>query len=437
MRLPIISGTLFGRTASAFTLAFLLFSLFSLGLVVYFVTMPLTQRVANDLSAMAVLTTQIWVELPPGTRPDFEREMHSHHNIMVGLAQQALPVDPTPAFYLGDFTQALSERTGKPHEILYDSERPDWRWVDIPMGGRLMRIGFDTRRFITRIPLTLILMALGGTLIAVVTSLVMVRRTTQPLAALAQASTRIGEGRRGPPLPEKGAAELVELTRKFNQMEQQLKVLMENRTTLLAGISHDLRTPIARLLLELELLDGDGDRDLKQGMRDDLEEMNEIISATLHLSKGISDEVTEQAELCAQIESVVNEYRKRAVTIAFQCDEVINYDLPVTAFRRVLNNLLDNAVRYGEGEPVTVICARLDREVKIEIIDQGPGIALEQRTLVLQPFKRLEDSRSRASGGSGLGLAIVDQLCRMNKWRFEWDAREKGGTVARLFLSQP
>lgn len=435
MRLPFTSGTLFGRTATAFTLAFLLFSLFSLGLVVYFVTMPLTQRVAKDLSAMAVLTTQIWVELPPGTRPDFEKEMYQRHDLMVGLAQQALPVDPAPAFYLRDFSQALSERTGKPHEILYDADSPDWRWVDIPMGGRQMRVGFDTGRFITRIPLTLILMVLGGTLIAVVTSLVMVRRTTQPLAALAQASTRIGEGRRGQPLPEEGATELVELTHNFNQMEQQLKVLMENRTTLLAGISHDLRTPIARLLLELELLDGEDDGDLKEDMRDDLEEMNAIITATLQLSKGISDEVTEQVELCALIELVVDEYRQRAVTIEFQCDGVINADLPVTALRRVLNNLLDNALRYGEGKPITVHCTRLEPQVKIEIIDQGPGIPQEQRALVMQPFKRLEDSRSRSSGGSGLGLAIVDQLCRMNRWRFELDAREEGGTIARLLIS--
>ncbi len=271
MKLPFVSDTLFGRTAMAFTLAFLLFSLFSLTLVLYFVTMPLTQRVANDLSAMAVLTTQIWVELPPGTRPDFEREMQEHHHILIAPAGPPMPADPQPAFYLRDFLQSLEERTGRRYEILYDNGQPGWRWVDIPMGGRQMRVGFDTQRFITRIPLTLILMVVAGTLIAVVTSLMIVRRITRPLAALASATTRIGEGRRGQPLPEEGAAELLELTRRFNAMEQQLQVLMESRTTLLAGISHDLRTPIARMQLELELLGSNPDKKMIEGMRSDLD----------------------------------------------------------------------------------------------------------------------------------------------------------------------
>ena len=434
MRLVFDSGTLFGRTATAFTLAFLVFSLFSLGLVITFVTLPLTQRVANDLSALAVLTTQIWVELPPGTRPDFEREMHEHHGIIIGLAQASMPLDPDPAFYLRDFRQALGERTGARHEILYDADRPAWRWVDIPMGGRLMRVGFETGRFITGIPLTLVLMVVAGTLIAVVTSLVMVRRVTRPLAALARASTRIGEGRRGEPLPEEGAAELAELTRNFNQMERQLQVLMENRTTLLSGISHDLRTPIARMQLELELLEDNPDRALIDGMRGDLEEMNGIISATLQLSQGISDEITRQTEICGLLASVVEEYRRRDVAIACVCPGTLFRDLPVTAFRRVLNNLIDNAVRYGNAQGVQVRCKSSPAGVSIEIIDRGPGIPADQRETVLQPFKRLEASRSRDSGGSGLGLAIVDQLCRMNDWRFELDEAPQGGTIARLTL---
>jgi len=434
VKLPFISDTLFGRTALAFTLAFLLFSLFSLALVLYFVTIPLTKRVANDLSAMAVLTTQIWVELPPGTRPDFEREMQEHHNILIAPAGSSLPADPEPAFYLRDLLQSLSARLGGRYEILYDRERPEWRWVDIPMGGRVMRVGFDTQRFITRIPQTLIVMVVAGTLIAVFTSVMIVRRITRPLAALAGATTRIGEGRRGQPLPEEGGTELQELARRFNLMEQQLQVLMESRTTLLAGISHDLRTPIARMLLELELLQDNPDPQLIDGLRADLEEMNGIISATLQLSKGIADEITRQVDIGELIESVASEHQRRGNAIEWRCGSGILRDLPITALRRVLNNLIDNAVRYGEGRPVTVTCEAVGERVKLEVLDRGPGIPADRRDIVLQPFKRLEDSRSRDSGGSGLGLAIVDQLCRLNDWRFELDERQGGGAVARLWL---
>ena len=92
-------------------------------------------------------------------------------------------------------------------------------------------------------------------------------------------------------------------------------------------------------------------------------------------------------------------------------------------------------MRYGGETPVKVTCGREGAEVRVEVIDQGPGIPADQRATVMQPFKRLEDSRSRASGGSGLGLAIVDQLCRLNEWRFELDEGEQGGTRARLYIT--
>ncbi|MET0065000.1 MAG: ATP-binding protein [Candidatus Thiodiazotropha sp.] len=429
-------STLFGRTATAFSLAFLLFSVFSLALVVAFVTLPLTQRVANDLSALAVLTAQIWVELPPGTRPDFEREMRTHHDMSIGLTQGGLTQETDPAFYLSDFLQALQERTGEPHQLYVDPGRPEWRWVDIRMGGRSLKVGFDKRRFMSRIPLTLILMVVAGTLIAVLTSLLIVKRITQPIAALAQASARIGEGRRGPPLIEQGARELRDLTRAFNQMEQRLHVLMENRTVLLAGISHDLRTPIARMQLELELLSGDDDEELRKGLQEDLREMNQIISATLQLSEGISDEVTEQVELCELLNAILSEYQRQGDAVVLRPCLPVHRDLPVMAFRRVLHNLIDNAIRYSGSQPVWLTCiSGADGRLSLTIVDRGPGIPVEQRETILQPFKRLEESRSRTSGGSGLGLAIVDQLCRMNGWRLSFTDAEGGGTEARLDLT--
>jgi two-component system, OmpR family, osmolarity sensor histidine kinase EnvZ len=277
-------------------------------------------------------------------------------------------------------------------------------------------------------------MVIAGTLIAVGTSLLMVRRITRPLAALAAATTRVGEGRRGVPLAEKGARELVELAHNFNQMEKQLQVLLENRTTLLAGISHDLRTPIARMQLELELLDEGSNGQLVEGMRADLAEMNEIITTTLQLSRGISDETTEQTDLCRVVQEVAEEFHRNGSPVECHCASGVRYELPVAAFRRVLNNLVDNAVRYGEGKPVRISCSATSTGVLIEIVDQGPGIPPHQRKAVFQPFTRLENSRNRASGGSGLGLAIVDQLCRLNDWRITLDSSGYGGVSARLLL---
>jgi two-component system osmolarity sensor histidine kinase EnvZ len=433
VRLP-IPKTLFGRTAFAFTFAFLVFSLFSVSLVIYFVAMPLTKRAADDLSALIVLTTQIWVELPPGTRPDFEKEMLERHNLFIGMAAKNLQEHETNHIYIRYLEEALLKRMGEPQVVMMDADLPEWGWVDIKMGGRTLRVGFTEDRLITQIPQTMITMVLMGTLIAVTTSLLLVRRITKPLAMLADATTRIGLGKSGEPLAERGAKELVELTRNFNHMERQLKVLMNNRTTLFAGISHDLRTPISRMQLELELLDEAEDQELLDDMRQNLFEMNEIITTTLQLSKGLGDQVRELVDLSGVIIEIVEDFRRREADILLNTHESCYCEVSVSAFRRVINNLVQNAVRYSGNKPVRINLLCNDPSVVVQIVDRGPGIPAELREEVFQPFKRLESSRNRSSGGSGLGLAIVEQLCIANDWTIELKDSEYGGVTAELTL---
>ena len=426
--------TLFGRTALAFTFAFLLFSFFSLTVVTYFVAMPLTKRAADDLSALMVLATQIWVELPPGTRPDFEREMMARHNLFIGTAGRSLPKHASTHIYINYLMESLQERTGRPQSLLIDKEMPEWGWVDIVMGGRTMRVGFTEDRLISQIPVAMVMMVMMGTLIAVVTSLLMVRRITKPLAELADATTRIGQGKSGEPLVETGAAELLELTRNFNHMEQQLKVLMENRTTLLAGISHDLRTPIARMQLELELLDEGVDPEMIEGLRQNLQEMNELITITLQFSRGLGEQVRERVEIDGLLQEITEDFRRRGARINFKREGPCTCEISISAFKRVIHNLLENAIRYSEEMPVDIDISGCTEQVVVRVIDRGPGIPEDQRETVFQPFKRLEVSRNRSSGGSGLGLAIVEQLCTANEWAIQLNESEYGGTLAELTI---
>lgn len=426
--------TLFGRTALTFTFAFLIFSIFSSSVVIYFVASPLTKRAADDLAALIVLSAQIWVELPPGTRPDFEREMLKRHNLMIGLAMNTLAHHEVTHFYLHFLEQAMLARTGKAHVVYMDESVPDRAWLDIQVAGRTLRVGFTEDRLIGLIPLTMFVMVLAGTLIAVLTSLLLVRRITQPLASLAEATTRIGMGQSGEPLEEKGAQELSELARNFNHMERQLRVLMDNRTTLLAGISHDLRTPIARMQLELELLDDQADQEMVEGLRQNLIEMNELISTTLQLSRDLGEQSTESVDLDQLLREIVDAFKLREAEITLTNDVQCTSVLPVSAFRRVMNNLIENAIRYSENKPIDISCNGVAGRILIQIHDRGPGIPEEHREQVFQPFKRLEGSRSRTSGGSGLGLAIVEQLCKANDWAIELRESSYGGTTVVLSL---
>ena len=435
MKLSLKPKTLFGRTALAFAFAFLVFSFFSLSVVYYFVAMPLTKRAADDLSALIVLGTQIWVELPPGTRPDFEREMMTRHNLFIGTAGEGLSTHDSSHIYVHYLEDALLDRTGQMLSVLMDDKMPEWGWVDIVMGGRTMRVGFTEDRLITQIPQTLIMMVLMGTLIAVMTSLFMVRRITRPLAILADATTRIGLGKSGEPLEETGATELLELTRNFNHMERQLKILMENRTTLLAGISHDLRTPIARMQLELELLDDDADQELIAGLKENLQEMNELISSTLQFSRGLGDQVPERVDIEDLLQEIAEDFQLRGSRVSLLSEEFCICEVSVSAFKRVIHNLLENAIRYSDDKPVDIKIAGCAEQVIVQVIDRGPGIPEGLRQEVFQPFKRLEVSRNRSSGGSGLGLAIVEQLCTANDWLVELKESEYGGTTAQLTLT--
>jgi two-component system osmolarity sensor histidine kinase EnvZ len=358
--------------------------------------------------------------------------MLERHNLYIGMAAKPITEHDTTHIYIRYLEEALTQRSGSPQLVLMDAALPEWGWVDVKMGGRTLRVGFTEDRLITQIPQTMITMVLMGTLIAVITSLLLVRRITKPLAMLADATTRIGLGKSGEPLAEKGAEELVELTRNFNHMERQLKVLMDNRTTLFAGISHDLRTPIARMQLELELLDEAADPEMLDDMRQNLQEMNEIITATLQLSKGLGEQVLELVDLSVVVFEIANEFQRQAADIRLDTHESCYCKVSVSAFRRVINNLVQNAVRYSGNKPVTLKLVCHASKVVVQIVDRGPGIPPDLREEVFQPFKRLETSRSRASGGSGLGLAIVDQLCIANDWVVELKDSEYGGTTAEL-----
>jgi two-component system osmolarity sensor histidine kinase EnvZ len=209
---------------------------------------------------------------------------------------------------------------------------------------------------------------------------------------------------------------------------------MNNRTTLFAGISHDLRTPISRMQLELELLDETADQELLDDMRQNLFEMNEIITTTLQLSKGLGDQVRKLVDLSGVITELAENCRHRNAEILLNIHESCYCEVSVSAFRRVISNLVQNAIRYSGNKPVRINLQCNNTRVVVQVVDRGPGIPPELREAVFQPFKRLEDSRNRSSGGSGLGLAIVEQLCIANDWTIELKDSEYGGVTAEVSL---
>ena len=427
--------TLFQRTGLTLAAALLLFSLFALLVTRWLLLQPVTLRAAEELGALLELTAKVMVELPPWARADYARQLREHHDLQVGSETQQLGHSQARREYLDYVEAALARRFDQPLHVLDDPQQPGWYWVELPTGGRSVRLGFETNRLQDRVPAAVLLISAGGALLILMTSLLLVRRVTLPLSRLGEAVRRLGQGRPFQPVPVTGPAELADLAQRINDTEQQIRELLENRTTLLAGVSHDLRTPIARMQLELELLPQDIDPVLLIGLRQDLEEMNTLIGRTLELARGQDTREPVDSEPVALLQTLAADYARGGAQIGLKLPDACPLLVPSKPLRRVLGNLLDNALRYGGKAEVSMHLDCNNETVRITVVDHGPGIPAEERDAVLRPFYRLESSRAKDTGGSGLGLAIVRQLCDAYGWQLVLDDTPGGGLTARLQIS--
>ncbi|MFJ1254239.1 ATP-binding protein [Cupriavidus sp. CuC1] len=258
-----------------------------------------------------------------------------------------------------------------------------------------------------------------------------VRVSIRPLVALADAADTLNPNIKTPPLAETGPAELTRAARAFNAMRERIAQFIEERVQILAAISHDLQTPITRMKLRAELAE---DSEEKRKMVQDLAEIERLVQEGLAYARSThgDGEKPSRIDLGSFIESLAYDYQDigKAVTIQQNIGGAI-----VTrphALRRILTNLMDNAIKFGGAAEL-----RVDREhdtVIIEVLDRGTGIPQDKLEAVLQPFVRLESSRSRETGGSGLGLAIAYQLAVAIGGSLKLRNREGGGLAAIVRL---
>ena len=427
--------SLFRRTALTLAAAFVLLMLVVFGAIAYYVTVPLGRQATQDLAALMVLSAQTWAELPPATRDDFERELKEHHGLIVQAARTPPPDHTSYLPYRMLLEQALTERLGFTVPVRTTRD-PEFYWADIPAGSHTLRVGFARDRIGAQPPYALATIFAALFVIVITTALLLARRLTLPLTRLARATQAVGSGQVPEPLPATGPAELAQLARAFNRMSQDVRELLANRTTLLAGVSHDLRTPLARLRLAVELLPRDTDPGLVAGLQHDLEAMDALLGQYLELARGMVEEAIETLDLRELVDAVVVDARRAGAEVRWSpgATPVLCAVRP-RALGRILTNLLDNARRYGGGREIEVECTSEEGQAMIRVLDRGPGISEAERDAVFRPFHRLERARSAAGGGSGLGLAIAQQLADANHWLIALAGRPDGGTVASVRMT--
>lgn len=277
---------------------------------------------------------------------------------------------------------------------------------------------------------------LGWGSLAVLMSLLgaylLVRGVTRPLKALENTARAIGRGDPHTPLPEHGPREIAEVAKAFNQMSHDLTQLESDRALILAGVSHDLRTPLARLRLGIELA-GAPEEDLA-AMSADIEDMDRIIRQFLDFARDTGAEAIQEGDLADIVRRAIQPLLLRDAPLELQgLSPCLAPRLRVNALQRAVANLVDNALKYGGQTPVEIRTQRDGTDLLIEVADRGPGIAPEHAERLIRPFTRLEDARSNVQG-SGLGLAIVDRIARMHDGSLLLLPREGGGLRAILKL---
>ena len=251
-----LPASLLGRTTLTLGVSSMMIAVISTIALSVFVIDPIAQRSADDEAALLVLSCQTWVELPPLARPYFELELAQSHDLIISEAQQDLPELTRYFPYTQLLKERLGERMGLEVRIL---DGADLIWADIPMGDYELQVGFSPdRRDIQLLYVAIVIVGLGAGIVFL-TSLLIVRRIAQPLVSIAERAEQFRGLANMEPLPETGPRELVSLARNFNTMASEIASLISNRTTLMAGISHDLRTPLTRMRLALALLPEDVD----------------------------------------------------------------------------------------------------------------------------------------------------------------------------------
>lgn len=256
-----------------------------------------------------------------------------------------------------------------------------------------------------------------------------VRRLTGPLATLAQAAERLGRDVGTEPLPEIGTMEMRQAASAFNRMQERLRRLIENRTVMLAAISHDLRTPLTLLRLRVEATETE-ERDK---MLYTISEMNAMLEATLGFARDEAKaEPNRRVDLAALVTSLVDDMADAGLPVSTTFVVEATCLCQSQALRRALTNLIDNAIKYG-------VTARVGMQLRSEMIeitvdDDGPGIADDEMARVMQPFYRLEGSRNKDTGGIGLGLAIALSISQNHGGTLTLANRPEGGLRATIRL---
>ncbi len=392
---------------------------------------PRAAQVALQIASVVNLTRSALITANPDKRFDLLRDLAEQEGIRVYADAPNEPVEELPQQPFVRLLQAeLQRRLGDATRLLQASGADRSIWVNFEIDDTAYWVRMPRERVERADQLRWLGWGLLVLLLSVAGAYLIVSRIGRSMRELTSAAAAIGRGQTPAPVAESGPSEIRTLARAFNQMSADLKRQDEDRALLLAGVSHDLRTPLARIRLGLEMIGDKTDPSLMEGMVQDVADIDAVIGQFLDFARISGEQVAAvDSDLDEIVAGVVERYTRQGAAVSARCGGVPSLPLKPPAIQRLITNLIENALRHGSPD-VEIETAACKGYIRLSVFDRGPGIPAADAARMLQPFTRLNAARS--TSGSGLGLAIVDRIAKLHGGSVQLLARDGGGLEARV-----
>ncbi|MBT3399758.1 MAG: HAMP domain-containing protein [Rhodospirillaceae bacterium] len=301
-------------------------------------------------------------------------------------------------------SRSLREIVQRPFVIDTGSQR-DRVLIDVQLSSGVLKVSANEERLISSTTKIFIFWMIGTSLILFAVATLFMRNQVSPIRRLATAAENFGKGRDTPNFRPSGATEVRQAASAFMAMRNRLERQIQQRTDMLSGVSHDLRTPLTRMKLQLAMLNTNTEID---ELNSDVAAMESMIEGYLNFARGEGTEERQLIDAGTLLEEVAHDARRNGADITLHIDEPVELPLARAALRRCLTNLADNAARHAEK--IEMGMRRNGSVLEIMVDDDGPGIPEDMRDEVFRPFFRLDESRNMETGGTGLGLSIAQDI---------------------------
>jgi two-component system osmolarity sensor histidine kinase EnvZ len=393
----------------------------------------MTRRLASGLAGDISFVVAGAIERK---EPDYQAWLLSHARGQFDLRLSVTPgevlqIDPSPKYdgvvHLR-LAQALKERVGRPFRITWNHTKRDLL-IAVQLDDGVLHIEAPHERLFSDTSFIFLIWMMGSSLILFIVAMLFMRGQVRPIRRLAEAVDGFGKGHDISGFKPEGSSEVRQAAAAFDRMRDRILRQIQQRTEMLAGVSHDLRTPLTRMKLELAMVKPGPEVD---ALRTDVIEMERMVEGYLAFARGDDAEAVAPVDLAGLMQEVIETGRREGGAIDFHCEGPITVPIRPVAFRRAATNLVANAKRYGDNVWVTL--GHRAHAVEILIDDDGPGIPESLREEVFRPFYRIEESRNPETGGIGLGLAIARDAIRRQGGDIVLEDSPHGGLRARVRL---